>query len=194
MMLHYGPFTQNAYPGSSNPHLTLREILRIRELAELIVDWSNNGAWIASKTPRATFEYLAVSLWTKLGICIHDVSVLSKREYDECHPGRRPGNVTTMISNVMVKLSGRCINLCFNQQSCTECYLNIVPVCTSGVAFNHREPAKKDKRLSQLKASMWTWIDEAERGDCHGVCNGCHGSITAYQHGIIDKPEGYTGN
>lgn len=192
MVLQYGlsAWIQDAYENKT--HLTVSDVLRFRELNELIVDWYNKGAWRSTKIPLVSFGELFVSLWKKLNICLHDVCVLTEKDYAECNRTTRVEHVTTIIANVITKLSGKCIRL----DGCNECFLNVVPVCTSGIEFNHMDPKSKDVRreLSQLRHSIWQWIHEARRGKCDPNCAACHGLITAFQRDIIERPAGYLGN
>ena len=159
-------------------HMTLPEILKIKEIAQLIVNWDRKGAWCLSGVPKVPFEYFAVYLWKVFGICISDVFVLTKKDYQTVERNTRAGNVTDMITNVAIKLTGRCLQL----GGCNECFLNLKAIEKTGIENNHKDPGKKKDCLCKLKWNIWKWFEEAERGDCDPICSGCHQLITAYQH------------
>ena len=187
-VLIYGRMTVHAFPDKK--HLTVREVFSIKEFANLIVDWWKAGAWKQSATPQVSFEYLAVSLWTQLGICIHDVSKLTKENYRTTDRMSRNRYITDIISCVAIKLSGSCLG------DCPECLLNIVPVCISGIPYNHKDPKNKKNKLSVLKHDIWGWIKEALGGHCDPNCDACHGIITAWQKagGVrLERPAFYDG-
>lgn len=185
-VLIYGPMSKYAFPNKT--HLTLKEVFQIKQFAKLITDWWIAGAWSKSSIPRVSFEYLTVSLWTQLGICILDVSLLTKEEYSTEVSSNRVNNMTYIIANVAIKLSGGCL------EGCPECLLNIVPACRTGIPFNHKLPKNKVEGLCELKYNIWAWIEEAVNGDCDPNCDACHALIPEWQRFGGEKPAFYDGN
>jgi len=167
----------------------MTQILAITEVLKLIIDWKSRGAWSQTTRPSVEIKALAVPLWKLFRIPIWDLTHMTEHDYGTMARQTRVKNVTDMISNLCVKLTGRC----YGYVDCGECMLNLIPKATSGMPFNHKLPKKKTSSLSRLRWSIDLWFDEAINGDCDCGCDPCHHEVTAFQNESIDKPEWYSG-
>jgi hypothetical protein len=185
--LQIGPRPTSLY-GHDNP-LSLREVFKSKEFWLFVRFCYTEGMWSQSTIgSKASLNKINIICFKLFGMLATDQMKVTKDEWEnEVNRTSRVQYATDVIAHVAARLSGKC-------PGCGECFLNYNAVRLRINEWNHRIPQQGDEdsnNLSDLRANLLEWLEEAERGDCEGTCHFCHKDVTAYQEGG-DKPLWYT--
>lgn len=164
-----------------------RNLLRIKEYIQLILELYLLGAFRQGVTPTITFKELGGVFQHIVGVDIRDVcKYRSEDEWSAAEKITRARNVTQAVLAVGKKWAGKC-------HLCGKCIANLSWKGYSGVEVNHRRHKLKTLDFNTATNPMLL-VNELIGKDGEILCRGCHGYVTLYQKGTVERPENYPFN
>jgi len=164
-----------------------RNLLRIKEYPQLILELYLLGAFRQGATPTITYEALGGVFQHIVAVDIRDICKFrSEEEWRAAPITSRVKSVTRAVLCVGKKWAGKC-------HLCRKCIANLSWKSYAGVEVNHRLHKLKTLDVSRATNPMLL-VNELINKDCEVLCRACHEYVTLYQKGLVDRPENYPFN